>query len=349
MRLQIFRSLWGVVGGHGGGVEAKSAFTSLPDALSAIKALGYDGVETPLKFVLQTGSDEFTALLRQYKLRLNVQIFTDGPVAPGDTSGLNIFGGPYSSHPPPGDSVDEHVAVLRAQVAEALKLGDVVNLINCHSGKDWFDDADADAFFSAAVDVERELITTTAATTVANAKVNSSGGDGAAVVPICHETHRGRLLYSPWLAGKQLEKQPAIKVCADLSHWLCVAETTPDDTRLKSVVEEVIAPRTHHIHCRVGHAEGPQVPDPADPFWTQTVEGHEALWDLLWAAQAKRGDAFTTLIPEHGPPGYQVCLPYSQMPLCDLWKANHWLALRQQERFARIYGEENTSRLIPLE
>lgn len=53
------------------------------------------------------------------------------------------------------------------------------------------------------------------------------------------------------------------------------------------------------------------------------------------------------MTPEHGPPNYQVCDPSTNTPLADIWDVNHWIALRRQKRFAELYGEENTSKLVP--
>ena len=71
------------------------------------------------------------------------------------------------------------------------------------------------------------------------------------------------------------------------------------------------------------------------------------MWDLIWRAQAERGDAFTTFTPEHGPPSYQQTCPHSQEPLAHIWDVNHWVALRRQARFAELYGEEHASNLVP--
>jgi len=54
-----------------------------------------------------------------------------------------------------------------------------------------------------------------------------------------------------------------------------------------------------------------------------------------------------TMTPEHGPPNYQVCDPRTEKPLADIWDVNHWVALRRQERFAEMFGSENTSKVIP--
>lgn len=42
---------------------------------------------------------------------------------------------------------------------------------------------------------------------------------------VYHETHRKRYLHSPWVTAELLPKFPDLKLVADLSHWICVAET----------------------------------------------------------------------------------------------------------------------------
>jgi hypothetical protein len=43
----------------------------------------------------------------------------------------------------------------------------------------------------------------------------------------------------------------------------------------------------------------------------------------------------------------KVCDPHTNKPLASIWDVNHWIGLRRQERFAELFGAENTSRLIP--
>merc|ERR1712054_412174 len=106
---------------------------------------------------------------------------------------------------------------------------------------------------------------------------------------VCHETHRNRFLYSPWVArdffGMYPEIKKELKLCADLSHWVNVAETSPGDAVLTSVVMD-LAPMVWHTHCRVGYEEGPQVADPRAEMWLPYTEGHEVWWDAIWRAQA---------------------------------------------------------------
>ena len=62
---------------------------------------------------------------------------------------------------------------------------------------------------------------------------------------VCHETHRGRFLFSPWTTHRFF-KDPAnadlrkgIKLCADLSHWVNVCETGVEDPILNAVIEDL--------------------------------------------------------------------------------------------------------------
>ena len=54
-----------------------------------------------------------------------------------------------------------------------------------------------------------------------------------------------------------------------------------------------------------------------------------------------------SLRTEHGPPNYQQTLPYSREPVASIWDVNHWVSLRRQKRFGELFGEENTSKLVP--
>ena len=134
----------------------------------------------------------------------------------------------------------------------------------------------------------------------------------------------------------------------------------------------------YHIHARVGYDHGPQVADPRAPEWLPYTEGHEAWWEEIWKQQAARGQAVTTVTPEHGPPNYQVpchvrrpfylrgpvplspppplrpaargvlgrssheqqTVPGTKEPLADIWDVNHFIAKRQARNFERMFGSE---------
>lgn len=151
--------------------------------------------------------------------------------------------------------------------------------------------------------------------------------------PVGHETHRGRLLYSPWVTTPYLEKFPSMKIVADFSHWCVVCESLLEDAREHI---DLAGSRAIHIHGRVGYMEGPQVPDPSAPEYTTELETHEGWWDAIVARRGAAGEPFTTFDPEFGPPGYMHTLPHTNQPVADLWEVCLWMANRQRERWARV-------------
>ena len=51
-----------------------------------------------------------------------------------------------------------------------------------------------------------------------------------------HPQHRGRILYSPWVVARILAAHPQIHLCADLSHFSCVAESGPLEPEINKVL-----------------------------------------------------------------------------------------------------------------
>jgi len=325
MKLRVYRTLWGVLA-EADGQLAESPFTNTEQALAEISRLGYDGVEVPFKFALLYGVDKFKEQLKKNNLKVIFMVFTEGAVVPGLGG---PFGGPYpgfTTPTVPGEPnkkllVDTHLKVFQEQVEAAQEFGPT--LVNSHSLKDCFTEEMAKEFFERALAWQQEK--------------------GYRVL---HETHRKRFLYSPWVAKKFAPNHEALQMVGDFSHWVSVCETNPSDPDLTKVIHD-LASRVKHVHCRVGYDHGPQVPDPRAGDWVKYMEGHERWWDKIWEVAAEAGDLEVTMTPEHGPPNYQVCEPNTGKPLASIWDVNHWIGLRRQERFAELYGRENTSRLIP--
>ncbi len=221
-------------------------------------------------------------------------------------NGLKLIAGIYTG----GHSATEHAESFEAQLADAVSLDPV--LVNSHSGKDYFKASENSAFFSRALKAEQK-----------------------AGVKVAHETHRGRVLYNPWVTRDILAEFPELSLNFDLSHWVCIAE------RLLETEGEIIktaAKRCIHIHARVGYEEGPQVPDPRAPEYQRALLAHEAWWDMAWAAQKAKGEKVSTLTPEFGPPDYMHTLPYTNAPVADLNAICDWQAMRQAARFTKKYG-----------
>lgn len=210
-----------------------------------------------------------------------------------------------------GNSVEAHLRSLRQQIATAAPLQPC--LINIHSGRDAFTEAQSVRYFTE------------------SQKMEMDGG-----TPFAHETHRGRILYNPWTTRRMLEQFPDLKLVCDFSHWVCVCERLIDD--LLDIIR-LCAERCVHLHARVGYECGPQVADPRAPEFAPHLEAHERWWTLVWDAQRRRGDTVSTLCPEFGPRPYQQELPCSQTPTSDLGAICDWQAERQSHRFTEYMGK----------
>ncbi len=146
------------------------------------------------------------------------------------------------------------------------------------------------------------------------------------------ETHRSRPTYSPWATRDLIERLPELRLTCDFSHWCCVCERLVLDAEPELLA--LFAGRAHHVHARVGYAQGPQVSHPAAPEHRAALEAHERWWDAIWAAHA--GREFTTMTPEFGPDGYLQTEPFTSEPVADLDLINHWMGSRQRARCAQL-------------
>jgi sugar phosphate isomerase/epimerase len=140
-------------------------------------------------------------------------------------------------------------------------------------------------------------------------------------VPVSHETHRGRAMYTPWTTGALLRKFPDLRVTADFSHWVCVCESLLDDQQEHL---DLAIQRAAHIHARVGFAQGPQVGHPAAPEYALETSTHLNWWKRMIQANEKAG-TLLTFTPEFGPTGYMPALPYTNQPVADLWEVCLWM------------------------
>ncbi len=179
--------------------------------------------------------------------------------------------------------------------------------INCHSGKDYF-----------SFQNNKQLIDFT---TALSRKVN---------IPILHETHRSRLLYSAPIARDFFNQIPDLRITLDMSHWCNVSESLLEDQQdtLMKAVE-----RTDHIHARIGHQQGPQVNDPRAPEWAAAVKAHLDCWDRIAALKKQQGSTLT-ILTEFGPPNYMPTLPYTQQPVADQWEINIYMMNLLRNRYA---------------
>jgi sugar phosphate isomerase/epimerase len=209
-----------------------------------------------------------------------------------------------------GATVAEHVASFREQL-DACRTYDPV-LVTCHDGRDAWTDDEAARYF-------REVLA-----------IEADRG-----IPVAHETHRGRILFTPWRTVRLLDRFEALRLCCDFSHWVCVCERLLDD---QEDALAYCAERALHVHARVGYEEGPQVPDPRAPECRPHLDAHERWWSLIWQAQHAQDHPASTLTPEFGPPPYLHTLPHTAMPVADLDAICTWMARRQADRFAQSFS-----------
>ena len=190
----------------------------------------------------------------------------------------------------------EHLEFYKRMVDAAAKQNIQRPLyINNHSGKDYF-----------SFDDNKKFIEHT------QALAKETG------LLICHETHRGRMLFAAHITRNFLEKYPDLRLTLDISHWCNVHESLLADQ--KETIDLALA-RTEHIHARIGHPEGPQVNDPRAPEWEQTVKQHFEWWDKIVERKRRNGERVTVLT-EFGPPDYMPTYPYTRQPLADQWAIN---------------------------
>ena len=177
--------------------------------------------------------------------------------------------------------------------------------INLHSGRDSMTRDEGCAFFEEALRVEERL-----------------------GIPVVHETHRGRIFYTPWDTAFYLRQFDNLKLNADYSHWVNVCERLPGD---QTEALDVANRRALHIHGRVGYEEGPQVPDPSAPEYAPHLAWHERQWQQIRQFRQQDGDDVLTFTPEYGPPGYLHTLPHTNVPVADLWQICLWAAERARQ------------------
>lgn len=147
------------------------------------------------------------------------------------------------------------------------------------------------------------------------------------------ETHRSRSLFNPWVTLELIRQLPDLRFTSDISHWIVTCERLLDDPAddLSAFVD-----RVHHIQARVGYDQGPQVPHPGAPEYARELAFHQAHWESIWRAQQARGYTVTTLTPEFGADGYLHHLPFTNVPVADLWSLNVWMARTEREHFQRF-------------
>lgn len=180
--------------------------------------------------------------------------------------------------------------------------------INSHTGRDFF-----------TLDEQLMLLDTASAF---SAKHN---------IEIAHETHRGRMGYCPVNAQALFDLRKSMKITADLSHWVWVTESYLDD--YQEALNEAIQ-RTIHIHARVGFPKGPQIPDPRNAAWADSVEVFMRWCNRIIDNMKDKKVKQITLTPEFGSPPYMWTNIGDNKPVASQWEINLFMKELLHGRFS---------------
>jgi sugar phosphate isomerase/epimerase len=271
---------------------------SLRDRLERVHRAGYDGIETSLPSAEEEA--DFRALLRGTGLRYIAVVSSPPPR------------GAFEWGATGGDRPIDQVAVYRSQLERALTFGP--DKITALIGHDSMPDREVMTMYEQAVGLESGL-----------------------GVAVGHETHRRRPFFTPWATARVLRAFPDLRICADYSHWVVVAQRLLDD-RLDDLA--LAHTRAIHLQGRVGHPQAPQLNDPRAPEHGIFLDRFESWWREIVRHRLAAGDEEFSFDPEYGPPGYMQVQPYSQEPVADLDEVNAWAVRR-----FRAWFETTTSEL----
>jgi sugar phosphate isomerase/epimerase len=210
-------------------------------------------------------------------------------------------------HQAKGSTIDEFCKSYEYYLNMSMECGPI--LINSHSGRDYFSLSEQ----LQVIDIAE------------NFSVKNN-------IRIAHETHRGRIGFSPGNSQELFKLKPKMKITADFSHWVCVTESF-----LENFQEPLSAAiiRAEHIHARVGFIEGPQIPDPRNPFWQQPVQFFLNIWEQILTHQKLMGAKVFTITPEFGPPPYMWTNADDNEPITSQWDINVFMKNLLKEKFGR--------------
>ncbi|WP_377137155.1 sugar phosphate isomerase/epimerase [Mucilaginibacter lutimaris] len=183
-------------------------------------------------------------------------------------------------------------------------------LINSHTGRDWFTAQQNIEL----IDIAHNFFTKTG-------------------ILVVHETHRGRLGYSPQSATELFSLRDDYLITADFSHWTCVTESMLEN--FEPAIHEAIK-RTRHVHARIGYENGPQVPDPRASEWRYASEKFLDWWELIVLANKRSGRAVLTFTTEFGPPPYMPTVPFSNIPVADQFEVNCFMKDLLKSRYTDL-------------
>lgn len=208
-------------------------------------------------------------------------------------------------HEAKGSTFEEFKSSFLTNLYSCAEPGPV--LINSHTGRDYF-----------SLEQNLQLVD------IAQEFAEKTG------ITVAHETHRGRVGYSPQMANEIFTARQGFSITADFSHWVCVTESMLEN--FAGILDEAIK-RSRHIHTRIGFEEGPQVPDPRAPEWKYAVNHFLNWWDRIVALNATSNCKILPLTTEFGPRPYMPTIPFTNSAVADQFEINCYMKDLLNERY----------------
>lgn len=197
-----------------------------------------------------------------------------------------------------GKTVEEHLSTLEHQLEEAIPFKP--RKINIHGGQDFWSFDESSKYFNGFLALQDKF------------RASDKLGD----IPMLHETHRGRILYSPWSSLPLLKAFPSLLLTADLSHWVVVAERYLDVDFAE--VMQLVSERTLHIHTRPSSTQHIQLQSLTNPMYADDLNHFLRYWKDIFTKQCTLGNIDKISIdPEFGPFPYALLSNKNNKEACS--------------------------------
>ncbi len=235
----------------------------------------FDGVEIAIGFFDDKYKKDFMKILSELNLSVVTQIHSNG-------------------YPIQSNDSKVHLDDLKAKIEQSLTWNPL--LINSHSGTDYWTLEKNIEFFLSANEASECLL--------AKNKIE-----------LCHETHRQRVLFSPFRSLEILRKVPNIKLTLDLSHWILVSERLliEETDFYWRELEDYLILNTGLIHARISTTNCIQVVDP------NFYRVYESYFYAIWRKVIERSPREVIYVDyEYGPDPYLFVNPKNDKPFKDL-------------------------------
>jgi len=198
-----------------------------------------------------------------------------------------------NGYPIKSADMDVHLEDFKSKLEDSLTWDPI--LINSHSGTDYWRLEKNIEFFKNADEITNKII--------------------KSKIEVCHETHRQRILFNPFVTFEILKIVPNIKLTLDLSHWILTSERllSEDSEFYWKELQNIFIKNTGLIHGRIGTVNSIQVVDP------EYFDNYEKYFYSIWKNIIEHSNRKEIYIDyEYGPEPYLFVNPITGTPFKNL-------------------------------